>query len=294
MVVLQLAGGLGNQLFQYAFALHLAKLNETDLIIDTAFFDDYEWHEYSLGPFNISAKTQRIGIAPKWVKNKYLKEVFTLLNAEKFFFPKLFKLLIDDNLGVFNPSKLSKFSNHNIYIQGYWSSEKYFLGIKETLLKEFSINIPPSPANKALLLQMIETNSVSLHIRRGNYVNVDKVNKIHGTCSMEYYDQAIAYIAKKVKDPHFFVFSDDIQWAKDNLVVPFPTMFVDCNDAAHDYEDLRLMQNCKHNITANSTFSWWGAWLNQNRGKIVIAPKKWFNSTKIATTDMIPQNWVRF
>ncbi len=142
--------------------------------------------------------------------------------------------------------------------------------------------------------EMIQSfKSVSLHIRRGDYVSNKVTNQVHGVCDLNYYSHAISYIAERISNTHLFVFSDDPEWAKGNLKTEIPTFFVDNNRADKDYEDLKLMRQCKHNIIANSSFSWWGAWLNQNAGKIVIAPKKWFNDKSINTKDLIPEKWIR-
>jgi hypothetical protein len=115
----------------------------------------------------------------------------------------------------------------------------------------------------------------------------------HGACDVDYYDRCVKRLTERVKDPHFFVFSDDPQWSRDNLKLEYPAVYVDHNDMEHGHEDLRLMSQCKHNIIANSTFSWWGAWLNNNRDKVVFAPKKWFVRANKNSDDIVPLNWLR-
>ena len=134
---------------------------------------------------------------------------------------------------------------------------------------------------------------MSLHVRRTDYVQNALTNKIHGVCDQDYYASCVRYIGDQVSNPHFFIFSDEPQWAKDNLMFDFPMTVVDCNDASRNYEDLRLMSTCKHNIIANSSFSWWGAWLNSNPNKIICAPKQWFTDSTRNTKDLIPSNWIR-
>ncbi len=136
-----------------------------------------------------------------------------------------------------------------------------------------------------------DENSVSIHIRGGDYVR-GKKSSFHGTCSPEYYIQAIAEIRQKVSDPHFFIFTDDIEWARSLITFPEPfTLVSDPSNPPH--EELILMLVCKHNIIANSTFSWWAAWLNPNPNKVVIAPKKWFADEKMSSSDILPALWIR-
>jgi hypothetical protein len=141
--------------------------------------------------------------------------------------------------------------------------------------------------------QISRVNSVSLHVRRGDYVANLKVAAIHGLCSKEYYASAIKFISKKVERPHFFVFSDDINWVENNFKINYPCTYINQNFSNESYNDLRLMSLCQHNIIANSSFSWWGAWLNCNSEKIVIAPKKWFANSDKRCDDLIPEKWVR-
>lgn len=158
------------------------------------------------------------------------------------------------------------------------------------------IKIEPSAINLQILKEIKTNNqSVSLHIRRGNYVNVESVNKVHGTTKLNYYYEAIKAIAKICEQPVFYIFSDDINWAKENLKLSYKHVYIDHNSAKKDYEDLRLMSACKHNILANSTFSWWGAWLNVNKEKIIIAPREWFADPEKnkESESIIPKTWVR-
>ena len=159
--------------------------------------------------------------------------------------------------------------------------------------REFVIKYQQDAQSQMFSDRIQSTESVSLHVRRADYIQNALTNKIHGTCDQDYYDRAIRYIAERVIDPHFFIFSDEPEWVKENLKIDFPMTVVDCNDASRNYEDLRLMSTCKHNIIANSSFSWWGAWLNPNPDKLVITPEQWFNDKKRNTKDLIPEQWVK-
>jgi hypothetical protein len=145
--------------------------------------------------------------------------------------------------------------------------------------------------NLELARWLRNANAVSIHVRRGDYVDSKKSLQFHGLCDISYYQRCIELIEKKIREPSFFVFSDDISWAKDNIRINHPIIFVDHNTAKTAHEDLRLMTHCEHHIISNSSFSWWGAWLCQNPGKIVVAPQQWFKSAIHDTKDLIPRGW---
>jgi len=181
----------------------------------------------------------------------------------------------------------------NIYLEGYWQSEKYFKHIESIIRNDFTYINETDSDNLKILNRIKGSESIAIHFRRGDYINNRKTNEVHGICSMEYYNSAVDYIAQKVSSPYFFIYSDDIEWVKRNLSIKYNKMFVDINTPEKASNDLRLISNCKHQIIANSSFSWWGAWLNQNPEKIVIAPKKWFMDEKRNTSDLIPEKWIR-
>jgi hypothetical protein len=173
------------------------------------------------------------------------------------------------------------------YLKGYWQSEKYFEGISKTICKHFSFPPFTDNKNKALLELIVHSNSVSIHIRRGDYLK----NNLNWSLDIEYYYRAIDLIKEKVNNPIFYIFSDDMQWAETNIKVP-NCHFINHNKGNDSFRDMQLMSNCKHNIIANSSFSWWGAWLNNNEDKKVIAPNKWL-STMEGTRDIIPDSWIQ-
>ena len=181
----------------------------------------------------------------------------------------------------------------DIYIEGYWQTEKYFKNIEHTIKKDFTFKTKPDKNNQSLLNQIKNCNAVAIHVRRGDYVKNPVANRILGVCNLDYYNKCINLIIRKINNPHFFIFSDDPKWTINNLNIDFPATYVSHNGSDKGYEDLRLMSNCKHQIIANSSFSWWGAWLNNNPNKVVMAPKKWFNDLSINTEDLIPESWVK-
>jgi glycosyltransferase involved in cell wall biosynthesis len=272
MVIVKLYGGLGNQLFQYATARALAIRNDAMLKLDASsgFERDFYKRRYSLNCFNIPenfASPEEIA-ASAYIREKHFH-----------FDPEVCSLRGD------------------VYLDGYWQSEKYFKSIEEIIREELSIRRPLEGVSRRIADEMAATNSVCIHFRRlhgisGSQVDVHGVN-IHGAASLDYYYRCIEHLTQTVRDPYFFVFSDDPGWARDHLKLPYPTLLVTHNGPDKDYEDLRLMSLCKHHIIANSTFSWWGAWLNPARDKMVFVPEQWFNAAEHNTKDLIPESWVK-
>jgi hypothetical protein len=289
MVYTQLIGGLGNQLFQYAAAKSLARRNDTEVVLDIGCFETYKLHKFSLQHFNVR-KTFASSRVQKLVRKDH--EPYTF--SERLF-NRLLPLKIDlyeEPYFQYNPDFL-KLKRKEICLVGYFQSEKYFKDIESEIRKDFKVITPLSPKTAAMKKLMDTCDAVSLHVRRADYVTNDHTNSVHGTCDGNYYNKAVDYIKSKETTPVFFVFSDDIAWAKENIVTGAKTHFVDFNDADTNYQDLYLMSNCKHNIIANSSFSWWGAWLNGNKNKIVIAPSRWFNNSPYDESDVVPENWIR-
>ena len=178
------------------------------------------------------------------------------------------------------------------YMSGYWQSENYFESNRSILINDFSFRIPLNARNADALRLISSSNSVSIHIRRGDYLHNANAKATHGLCSLEYYHKAIRLIKATIGKPRFFIFSDDMLWVKAHLEPEEDCIFVDWNFGVDSYNDMRLMSLCKHNIIANSSFSWWGAWLNRNPDKVIIAPKRWF-AGKINDSNIIPSSWIR-
>ncbi|MBI5325182.1 MAG: alpha-1,2-fucosyltransferase [Ignavibacteriae bacterium] len=276
-------------MFQYAAGKALAEHNKTILKLDIIDFHFYEDRWFSLNHFNISsdiASDEEISgfIGKNKSKNlMILKERFGRvlpLKRRKIYYEPHFHF--DERF--FNLPA-------SIYINGYWQSEKYFNKIISVLRKEFTYREPIEKINKEIADKIQSCNSISIHIRRGDYISNKLTYLTHGVCGIEYYVNAINIISKKVEKPNFFVFSDEPEWAVENLKTNYPINIINHNSQQNDFEDMRLLSLCKHHIIANSTFSWWGAWLSGNENKIVIAPKKWFNEYKADTKDIYPDKW---
>lgn len=290
-------GGLGNQMFQYAFARALAERNHLPFKIDATGLTEERQRgvttprKYALWCFNIQENlandeevNRLIGQKPESRLDRLLTRLH-LAQANKAVAAHLREKGFE-----FFPEYLMP--QDGSYFEGYWQTQKYFVDFERVIRQDFTLKKEFAVDERPIAKEIIANESVSLHIRRGDYVTSASTNKFHGTCSLEYYARGMEYVATSVGQPHYYVFSDDIAWVKDNLKFDHPVTFVS-DGTLKDYEELTLMSYCKHNIIANSSFSWWGAWLNRNPEKIVIAPERWFNEGQLNTKDLLPETWVR-
>lgn len=287
MVIVRLIGGLGNQLFQYAYALSLVKKGY-DVKLDISAFDTYTLHGgYSLNHYN------------KRVNNASPEEVTAMTHIG--FGKKLMRQLqgkksrpvAKEVNSAFDEKMLSPEDNH--YLVGYFQSEKYFQQIRGELLDSLVLQEPLSSYTKNTLDRINKSEvSVSVHVRRGDYVTNAEALKTHGVCSLDYYQQAVMLINAKFDNVSYYIFSDDIDWVKDNLVID-NAFYVDSEEERFSGEDMFLMSQCNHNIIANSSFSWWGAWLNTHIDKLIVAPKNWYADEKkqYLSEMMIPRDWIQ-
>ncbi len=294
MIIVRLMGGLGNQMFQYTLGRVISLQNNDMLKLDISDFAGNPGidtsREYELGAFNIPAifasksEIQKLGKPNKIIHtlNKYLP-----LHLEEY--PR--SRIAEKGHG-YQPE--IRTVTGDVYVDGYWQTEKYYKGYEKVIRQDFSRRARPTSTKNKLLRHQIEgCSSVSIHVRRGDYVTNPTAHAFHDTCDIGYYRRAMKHVERYVKNPTYFVFSDDSEWAAKNIVSSHKTVYISHNTGHAAHEDMRLMASCKHNIIANSSFSWWGAWLNDSHGKIVIAPKQWFRDKKTSTKDLIPTTWVR-
>lgn len=277
MIITRLLGGLGNQMFQYAVGRHLSYIHKTSLQLDISELNRLKTRKYALDCFNI--KGEVIEEQKKSLVGRIIKRLST---QENIYFERNFSF---DQEVLALPD--------NVTLIGYFQSKKYFSDIERIIRKDFTFKSPPSSKIIPVLKKIKSSESVSIHFRRKDYITNKKFFYYHGVCSLDYYQQAISLVTHKLKSPQFFIFSDDLNRVKKNLKIEYPKFFVYSNLKDKDYEDLRLMSHCYHNIIANSTFSWWGAWLNENKNKVVVSPKNWFRNKSINTEDVIPSSWIR-
>lgn len=291
MIISNIIGGLGNQMFQYAAARALSIRYQVPLKLDVRGFDNYSLHQ--------GFELQRVFTAPitlatdeemhrtlGWQLNPILRRI-AAFPAMKFMRRK--SLVVEP---YFNYWPGINDVPPECYLVGYWQSEHYFSSAEDSIRGDFTFRETLSGHNSELVELIAACNAVSLHIRRGDYVTHAKSSSIHGACSLDYYHDAISHISKHVSSPRIFIFSDDMEWVRGNLHLDFPCVFIDHNRGGDSYRDMQLMSLCRHHIIANSSFSWWGAWLNPRPDKIVVAPERWFIGD-LNASDLIPQTWVK-
>jgi hypothetical protein len=204
---------------------------------------------------------------------------------------KVQNTLVKEKSYEFDPSVLGL--HGTLYLDGHWQSEKYFKDIEQIVRKELTLKTILDTRNRVIADRICSSNSVSIHVRRGDYYHIPRVYEVHGVLPLDYYRKAISLVRTNVERPHFYVFSDEPEWARVNLDFVHPLTVVDTNTTDQAHEDLRLMSLCKHHITANSTFSWWAAWLCTHSDKIVCVTERWFKKDGVNTQDLIPSSWIK-
>ena len=288
MIAVKLKGGLGNQMFQYAFGRSLAIYYQTNLLLDISELQNkniqHAYRNYALNVFQIKASIaqQKLQVE-KENKTSFLR-FFDLRKSKKSF------KLITERKYHFDTEIGKAFDN--CYLDGYWQSPLYFNDIENEIRADFKLSIPLSPIAEPFLNRINSCNAVSIHIRRGDYVTNAETNSYHGICDLEYYKAAVEIIKSKISNPVFFIFTDDIDWVNVNFIIDATFILVSQKELTQ-FDDLQLMCACKHAIIANSSFSWWAAWLIVNAKKIVIAPSQWFQNSSVNTDNLFPKSWLR-
>ncbi len=286
MIVALLAAGLGNQMFRYAAARQLSERHKTKLILNGSWFKNIPVGEtvrhYELDQLNIQAEYTEKPIDGKIYEPGFKWPVL--------YGPDMYSTYFNPSFG-FNEEVLSL--PNNVIINGDFQNERYFTDVKENLLKEFTPSYKLSRiVSKNLSLIEKTKNSVSVHVRRTDYIDHNTYSKTHGPKGTNYYKLAVEKLEKLVGGQlSIFVFSDDQAWCKNNLKFKYPTRFVE--DAERSFDDIWLMSHCDHNVIANSSYSWWGAWLNKNPKKIVVAPQTWFLDGSINSSSIVPESWIK-
>lgn len=294
-MTVQIAGGLGNQLFQYATARRLALQNGVPLTLDhlSGFARDFYKRRYLLDRFDVRGDTidPRAAYATNW--GRLRRNIRVRLNQSRDLAAKTY--IREDNTR-FDPRMLDLKVSRPIYLEGYWQYEGYFADIRETLCEELTLRTPHDEQNLEVARKIRSVAAVCLHVRRLHGVpNTADAKPVMNPSWKHYVDpsyfqKAVELMAQKVESPHFFVFADYPDWAKEHIRAPYPIEFITHNGAERDYEDFWLMGQCRHFIVANSTFSWWAAWLSRNPGKIVIAPRDAIGPEQVLKS--APDSWL--
>lgn len=288
MDVIIIFNGLGNQMSQYAFYLNKKNINKSTYFITLC--GDHNGLELNK-VFNINCKETASQLYLKFlfrilitnrlpIITKSLQQVLRFLNCR----------IIKENFNYnFNNDYLCPSKGITFYFGG-WHTEKYFSSIKDRIFTELNFNLPKDAENVIHIREIALTSSVSIHVRRGDFLNSENINLFGEVCNNAYFEKAIELIKTKISHPHFFIFSNDMEWVKIHLPKENVT-YITNNIGQDSWKDMYLMSLCKHNIISNSTFSWWGAWLNKNKDKIVISPSR-FLKNDIAT-DVYPDSWIK-
>ncbi len=291
MIVVAIRGGLGNQLFQYAIGRRLSLRHNVPLTLDLTWYEESSVRSgmtdrmYELGRFKVASR--------KATK----EEIQTVKAIPSALFRGRTALAL---LGIVRPrgwirertpfvyDRFAMSAGADAYLDGYWQNEKYFSRIASTLRDDLQIKIAPGRETSLLLQSIRESESVGIHVRRGDYLNG---TGSHAICTAEYYHNAIERMLARFPKAKLFVFSDDQGWVAKNISAAAPLRFVTHNNSANAYDDLRMLAACKHQIISNSTFSWWGAWLNSSPDKTVFAPRLWFTNSEVKTSTLMPSGW---
>lgn len=296
MIVVRLMGGLGNQMFQYALGRHLALRRGAELKLDLTWYARRERkgrgaeRPYALHHFAVAAPVARRWEVPYTGSSRWVR---LAAQAARRLPAGRLAVVREDGL-PFDPAVLD--APDGSYLFGYWVTERYFSEVAGVIRSDFTVQSPPEGLNRALLDEITSTESVSVHVRRGDYAHRLHTREYHGLLSPSYYEAAVEAVLGHTEAPRFFVFSDDPAWCRENLAfpaLPSPATFVDHNGVATAFEDLRLMSHCRHHVIANSTFSWWAAWLNPDPAKRVYAPRRWLSGPGADTRDVVPPGWSR-
>ena len=283
---MRIKGGLGNQLFQYAAGYSLAKRLGQELLIDSSFYPTQALRGYKL-PFlaiDYTTQVEQLPINFRIEKNKYINKLFRILDVRKFGINNQYLLetrseIMQDFFTINKPT---------IYLDGYYQSEKYFIDYREELLAQFVPNYSFEPEYIEAKKHICETNAIAVHVRRGDFVETQgNSNPNRYVLDDGYYKKCIQYIQTHIEKPYYMWFSDDIEWVKKNFGDAKDSRFISLNTTHPDIDEMMLMTECKHIITANSTFSWWAAWMKKHDG-IILCPQK-----RYGNIEMIPSSWIK-
>ena len=292
MIITNIIGGLGNQMFQYAAGRAAAYHNKTDLAIDIMGYKrpNHQRHQgYELGrvfkvdPVEIDQDELKDFLG--WRANDIVRRILKLRALSKF----RRNYIIEPHFHYWNKFKNIK---NDSYLSGYWQSEKYFVEIERLIRKDFEFDAALSELNCYIADDIKINKSVSIHVRRGDLITDRRVSKLMIPCSIEYYINAMKYYSTSLTRPKFYIFSDDPDWVKNNFPSGFNFEIIQHNSGENSYIDMQLMSLCEHHIISNSSFSWWGAWLNPSTAKCTIAPKLWFQNN-YNPDDLRFGNWIQ-
>lgn len=283
MIITEINGGLGNQLFQYAAGLALATRHQTELKINVQFKEEDTSRDIGLSHFNIELKKA----TTKDLSSLYPASVFERIIQR--ILPTSFKKYYKEKEFAYQTS--FKQLGSNLYLKGYWQSELYFSSISEQIRAAFTLS-PTVFQGAAKFIEEVNTiESVAIHVRKGDYL-ISPFADYYTNLESSYYNKAIDLLRTRNAHLKLFVFTDDINWVKSNLQLDHSYTIASGTYTQSMYEDFKAMQSCKYHVIANSSFSWWTAWLSDRKDKVVVAPQQWFNKGPKDTQDLLPKTWL--
>jgi hypothetical protein len=282
MVIVKITGGLGNQMFQYALGRAISIRRNEELVLDTMSYIKDKKRGFELDNYNVNYKSKNP------FRGIIYDFIYKALNKQPIYRPK--SILSEKKTFQFDKDVLSENAK---YLVGYWQNPEYFDNIRRFLLKEFEYNGHISELQQNMIKKIKSENSVAIHIRRGDYLETNN-KSIYESMDLAYYMKAIEYLKREHNNLTFYFFSDDIDWCKENFCLDDKVTFVDSSISSSQHIDMLLMKSCNHFVIANSTFSWWAAWLSDNNGKIVIAPKNWYRDIEknSSAKELLLNDWV--
>lgn len=292
MILLRLMGGLGNQMFQYAFGRCLAVRRRVELRLDLRWFEENRSRQYRLDSFPIAASIASARDTEMLTREGWCglaQRVTSGLPPSTWH--RMPRTVMEQNLR-YDHSHGERLADY-LHYTGYWQCEKYFLPIADELRKTFHSRHARSAGFRHWSEMILGAQSVSIHVRRGDYLHDEASNRVHGTCEIEYFRAAMRIISGRVPNAHYFLFCEDPDWCRDFFKDDASALIVDLTGEESDLEQLDLMRLCRHHIISNSTFGWWGAWLATEGDSIVIAPRQWFADPALDSTDIVPDRWIR-
>lgn len=285
-LVISLLGGLGNQLFQFACAYALARHEDRELVLDASSFGRQRLRAYRLDRFRVPARLAEPGELSAW-------------GLEAGLWARLRRRLMGPRIATvaeqgFAYQALRLPHGEDCRLTGYWQSERYFEAQAPALRRALAWRAPARGINAAWLrrIRAAGPKAAAVHVRRGDYVSQARVAAVHGSLGLDYYAAALKRLRAAVKGARLFVFSDEPAWVRAQALFR-GAVVLDSNPPELPEEDLRLMAACRHFVIANSSFSWWGAWLGEARGTRVLAPRRWFADAGRDSRDLLPKRWAR-
>ena len=285
MIVSHLRGGLGNQFFQYAVGRALALRRKTNLVLDAEWFDQV--HPPEITPRTFELYRYRIKARQLLASERTRIWMCTSGYLRRFAFAHGWTTFKEPDFNQYYPSVMDL--PGNVYLEGFWQYPDYFAGCESQIRAELMPSVGLREPDAAILKRIKDVNSISIHVRRGDYLTS---GRFMGVLPMAYYTGAMAWMLERIENPHFFVFSDDPDWTRSNILIDAPVDYMAHKGVDTAFNDFHLMTQCRHHIIANSSFSWWAAWLSSNTTPVVVAPARWFAELAPGNHSRLPASWI--